>query len=315
MGATPPRPADVRIPPEFARNAVRTWGEQGRHFVDALPERVSAVCREWSLHLDQPYAMRCHWVARVHRPDGSPAVLKLGPLGVPETAAEVTALRHFAGQGAVRLLAHDATRGALLLEQARPGTTVASVGLDIVATAAIITVLRTLHRPPTVDTASLPDLGTRNRRSLLAHLRRHPGDDPVPRRLVTRALGLTRELCADAGQPVVLHGDLHHDNVLWDAAGRRTWLAIDPHGVVGDPLAEVGPMLYNPNPARRDPELTSLLAPRVEQLADGLGVGMDRVVAWGFVQAVLSQVWTAQQPGTPTTRALDVALALEPRLS
>ena len=31
----------------------------------------------------------------------------------------------------------------------------------------------------------------------------------------------------------MLHGDLHHDNVL--TADREPWLAIDPHGVLGDP--------------------------------------------------------------------------------
>jgi streptomycin 6-kinase len=40
----------------------------------------------------------------------------------------------------------------------------------------------------------------------------------------------------------------------------------------------------------------------------------DRVVAWGFVKAVLSQVWSCEVPAPQLTRALDVALALEPRL-
>jgi streptomycin 6-kinase len=110
----------------------------------------------------------------------------------------------------------------------------------------------------------------------------------------------------------VLHGDLHHDNVL--RADREPWLAIDPHGVVGDPGAEVGAMLYNPDPSRRDPALVALVPARIEQLADGLGLPIERVVAWGFVQAVLSAVWTAEERGAATTRALDVALALEPRL-
>ncbi len=53
---------------------------------------------------------------------------------------------------------------------------------------------------------------------------------------------------------------------------------------------------------------------RLEQLADGLGLAPERVVAWGFVKAVLSEVWTVQDGGTPGSRALDVALQLLPRL-
>jgi streptomycin 6-kinase len=182
---------------------------------------------------------------------------------------------------------------------------------DLVATAAIITVMRRLHRPSTVD-PGLPDLITRDVPSFADHLRRYAGDSPIPRRLVTRASGLLLELSASGTDPVVLHGDLHHDNVL--RAEREPWLAIDPHGVVGDPGFEVGAMLYNPDPHRRDRELLALVPARVEQLADGLGMSEARVAACGFVQAVLSEIWTAEEVGAPVTRALDVALLLEPLL-
>jgi streptomycin 6-kinase len=149
--------------------------------------------------------------------------------------------------------------------------------------------------------------------SFVEHLARYPGDAPIPRRLGTRAFGLLDELCASAVDRGVLHGDLHHDNIL--RASREPWLAIDPHGVVGDPGAEVGAMLYNPDPPNRDPALVALVPARIEQLADGLGMDSDRLVAWAFEQAVLSEVWTAEEPGAAVTRALDVALVLEPRLA
>ena len=162
------------------------------------------------------------------------AVLKLGPPEPGHLAAEATALARYGGHGAVRLLAHDHVRGALLLERAVPGTMARAMvpERDLVATAAIITVMRRLHSavPPS---AGLPDLVERDRPSFVDHLRRYPGDTPFPRRLVVRAAGLLEELSASATDRVLLHGDLHHDNVL--RAQREPWLAIDPHGVVGDP--------------------------------------------------------------------------------
>ena len=302
----------------MAGNAALAWGEQGRAFLDRLPGTVASVVHDWHLRLEEPFEMNYHWVSGVRTADGAHAVLKLGPPTADHLAEEVVALRHFAGHGAVRLLAHDAVRGALLLERAMPGAAAASVvpERDIVATAAIITVMHQLHRPPDGPVA-LPDVVDRDQQSFVEHLRRYPGDHPFPRRLVTRALGLVAELRADVTEPVVLHGDLHHDNVLRASQGRedQPWLAIDPHGVVGDRVAEVGAMLYNPDMLRRDPALVALVPARVEQLADGLGVSQDRVVAWGFVQAVLSEVWTAEDDGVPVTRALDIALALEPRLA
>jgi len=312
----------VLIPPVLARNVVAAWGADGQRFLDLLPELLASVTRDWALTVVAPYPMTFHWVCEVRTADGAEAVLKLGPPGVVDVAHQVTAMRHFDGVGAVRLLAHDAGRGAMLLEKASPGLPASALLQvrdadipikDVIATAAIITVMRRLHRPLPDAGPAVPELCARDRRSFMEHLDQYPGDAPFPRRLVTRALGLLEELCASATERVVLHGDLHHDNVL--RAKREPWLAIDPHGVIGDPGAEVGAMLYNPDPHRRAPALVALVPARVEQLADGLGLSVERVVAWGFVQAVLSEVWTAEEPGAPVTRALDVALALEPLLS
>lgn len=122
-----------------------------------------------------------------------------------------------------------------------------------------------------------------------AHLARFPGDDPIPRRTVVRAATVYRELCDSSPGDVVLHGDLHHANVL--AATRRPWLAIDPHGHVGDPGYDTGQLLYNPLDSGAD--LTALAPRRVEQLADALGIPVERVRAWGFAVCVLSEVWSA----------------------
>nr|WP_261986715.1 aminoglycoside phosphotransferase family protein [Actinomadura sp. HBU206391] len=145
----------------------------------------------------------------------------------------------------------------------------------------------------------------------------HGEAGPLPLDLVVRAGGLMRELCASATERVVLHGDLHHDNIL--RATREPWLAIDPHGIVGDPGYEVGALLFNPDPDDRDESLTALVPQRVEQLADGLAMPVDRVVAWGFVKAVTSDVWSAEgwspvADRSPISRALDVARLLLPRL-
>ena len=304
----------LAIPSVLARNVVVAWGADGQRWLDRLPALIADVTRDWDLELGRPYDLSFNWVVPARCSDGVEAVLKLGPPEAGHLMAEATALAAYGGHGAVRLLAHDHMRGALLLERAVPGTMARSVvpERDLVATAAIITVMRRLHSAGPAS-VGLSDVVERDRPSFVDHLRRYPGDTPFPRRLVVRAAGLLEELSASATVRVVLHGDLHHDNVL--RAQREPWLAIDPHGVVGDPGYEVGAMLYNPDPERRDPELAALMPARVEQLADGLGMPVDRVVAWGFVYAMLSEVWTAEAEGAPITRALDVALALEPGLT
>lgn len=302
----------ITIPPELARNVAEAWAADGARWLADLPARLDEIARDWDLTLGAPYPLSFHWVTPVTRTDGSAAVLKLG---VPEghLSAQAEALETYAGDGAVRLLAHDPKRGALLLERADPGDAVASLvpERDAAATAALVEVGRRLHRSPPAG-CTLPHL-IEESESFRAHLRRFPGDDPLPRHLVQRAGALFDELCASAAEDFVLHGDLHHDNVL--RAQREPWLAIDPFGVVGDPGYDCGAMLYNPDPWRREDDLLALVPARIEQLADGFTMPIERVVAWGFVMGVLSEVWTAQGGGTVGSRALDVATMLLPRLA
>jgi streptomycin 6-kinase len=289
------------VPPALRRNVVGAWGAEGKAWLAELPAWRAKVARAWELTLGEPYPLSYHWVAPATRADGTPAVLKLGVPGADHLPVEAATLECWAGAGAVRLLAYEPSWGALLLERADPGT----------LASALVGVMRRLHAAPVPD-GGLPDLESQGE-AFARHLRTYPGDHPLPRALVERAGRLFDELCASAPARVVLHGDLHHDNVL--RAEREPWLAIDPHGVVGDPGYEAGSMVYNPDAGRSGEEMLALVPARIEQLAGGMGLAVERVTAWAFVKAVLSEVWSAEAgPDEVGGRALDVALRLMPRL-
>ncbi|GAB7052238.1 aminoglycoside phosphotransferase family protein [Catenuloplanes indicus] len=288
----------------FRRTVIETWGAEGARWLDTLPVRAGTVAARWGVTPGPPFPLSLNWVA----PAGADTVLKLGVPSAPHLRAERAALAHYRGHGAVRLLAHDDAEGALLLERAVPGTMLRTLVPhdDEAATAVFVDVVRRLHRPaPEPDSALEPV--ERHADDLAAHLARNPGDA-----LVERALGVLRELCASTTTRVVLHGDLHHGNIL--TATREPWLAIDPHGRTGDPAAEVGALLYNPDPWVRDDALTRLAPARAEQVADGLSLPYDRVLAWGFVLCVLSWVWTVEDGRDHHGRELDVARLLRPKL-
>jgi streptomycin 6-kinase len=300
------------VPAALARNVAETWGQRGLGWLESLPDVLIEVCRDWELLPGDPYDLSFNWVSRVTRAGGGAAVLKLGPPWPGHLAGEAVALEAFAGRGAVRLLARDDERGALLLECADPGTpaSVLVPGRDEEATSAAIGLLRQLH------SAELPERGLPplegHGEAFTRYLRRYPGYGPLPRHLVERAAELFGDLCATAPRRVVLHGDLHHTNIV--RAQRQEWLAIDPHGAAGDPGFDTGALLYNPDPDRVSAELLGLVPARIEQLADGLEMPVGRVTSWGFVMGVLSEVWTTEGEGTPGCRALAVAELLLPRL-
>jgi len=305
------------IPPDLAGTVVAVWGEAGRAWLAGLPALLAEVCTAWELEPEpEPaFEMSLHWVGPVTRSDGSAAVLKVGVPDDGHLAVEAAALRAYGGRGAVRLLAHDGARGAHLLERADPGTPARALVPhdDAAALAALLSVRRALHAAPVPPDGVLPPLSDVGR-SFDGYLRRFPSDGPLPRRLVVRAGRLFGELCASSPESVVLHGDLHHDNVLLSGSAR--WVAIDPHGWVGDPGYDLGAILYNPL-ALDDPAMLDLVPGRLEHIVAEAGLPRDRVVAWCFVKAVLSDVWNTEgsEPvSDPASRATAVAELLEPLL-
>jgi streptomycin 6-kinase len=129
------------------------------------------------------------------------------------------------------------------------------------------------------------------------------GFGPFPRRLVETAVSLCTELLADDIQPMLLHGDFHHENVL--SAQRQPWLALDPKGVIGDPAYEVGAYLYNPIP--EDVIEKKLIAHRIDQFSEALNIDRQRLIGWGIVQAVLSAVWSYEDHDSELSATLLVA--------
>jgi streptomycin 6-kinase len=301
----------------LARNVVDVWGADGSRWLADLPSTVEEFARDWDLEIGEAFDLSYHYVTAVTCADGSPAVLKLGVPTGTSLAEEAPALEAFDGRGAVRLLRSDLGRGGLLLERVMPGWRAADLvpTKDAEATSAAVGVMRRLHAAPP-DGSSLPEV-LAQADAFDEYVARFGDGGPLPLDYVVRAGALMRELCASATDRVVLHGDLHHDNIL--RATREPWLAIDPHGIVGDPGYEIGSVLFNPDPDNRDEALTALVPSRVEQLADQLAIPIERVVGWGFVKAVMSDVWTteawtAADDWSPISRAMDVAHLLRPRL-
>ena len=294
-------------PEVFVRNVLGVYGEQaGRAWLDALPRLLADVAARWELTLGDPYGLSFNYVARAVRADGTAAVLKLTP-PAGDLRYEVAALRHFGGSGAVRLLAADVEAGALLLERAEPGELLTTVQArdDDAATRIAAEVGRRLHRPAAGPLRTVEDWA----RAAFGWLRGRygGGTGPLPAGLLDLAEAEHAELVASAAAPVVLHGDLHHDNIL---TSDRGWLAIDPHGVLGEPAYEAGPLLRNPIGLGSRSDLAAVLARRVPVLAEAYGVDAERIRGWGRAHNAVSLIWSHQDGDRVDTDTIAVLAAL-----
>jgi streptomycin 6-kinase len=109
------------------------WAErtdEGRAWLERLPRILEECLQRWRLELGSPFAYAYASLALPARlPDGNEAVLKIC-FPHRESEHEGDALAAWDGNGAVRLLAQDRERWALLLERCRPGTRLGEIGLD-----------------------------------------------------------------------------------------------------------------------------------------------------------------------------------------
>jgi streptomycin 6-kinase len=215
-------------------------------------------------------------------------VLKAG-LPDDEFGAGVEFLRLCDGHGATRLLEADDELGVMLMERAYPGAPLTRLEDDDAATAIGADMMRALWRPapathPFRSIVSWLGALTRVRQAQVSP----PG--PLSDELLARAEALGRELVASSPYERLIHGDLHHDNIV--SAQREPWLVIDPKGLVSDPGYETGPFLCNPAGRMETwPDPARHFARRADILAERLDYPRERILAWSITYAVLSAAW------------------------
>ena len=248
-----------------------------------LLDRVNQHAREWRLRIEESFETETSVISFVTR-DGQSLVLKtVKQEGDEWNAGNVVSA--FEGRGMVRV--YEYTGGAMLLERLRPGNSLVNMainGHDEEATDILTGVIERM------STREVPDgVPTNTAWSKGFEWYLHSADKQIPRNLVETGQQVFADLATSQHQPRLLHGDLQHYNVLFDA--ERGWLAIDPKGVVGELEYEVGAVLRNPG---ERPDLflsTSTIERRLVQFEARLNLNYERMLAWAFAQAVLSAIW------------------------
>ena len=264
---------------------MRYRGDDWAAWVDRLPALTEELLDEWQLSVDGELMHGfCSLVVPVVTGDGVRAVLKLHEDLEDESEFEHLALQRWHGDGAVLLLRADPRRWALLLERLHP-LDLTSIG-DLEACEVVAGLYPRIHVP------ALPQLRTITSyvERWTADLAALPSDAPIPRRMREQCVALARDLVSDpASVGVIIHGDLHHENVL--AADREPWLVIDPKPMSGDPHYEPAPMLWNRFDELASDNLRDGIRRRFHTLVDLAGLDEERARDWVIVRMILNASW------------------------
>lgn len=233
--------------------------------------------------------------------DGAPAMLKVATGEEALRGADI--LAWYGGEGAARVLARDGP--VLLMERLSGGRDLAEMacsGGDSEATRIICSVVARLHAPRNAPAPALTPLSTWL----------EPLESAAPRfgGVLGMAAAAAATLLAEPRESIPLHGDIHHRNVL--DGGGRGWLAIDPHGLLGERGFDYANVFNNPDvDSAHDPALQVATAPgtlerRLRIVAELSGIEPRRLLLWILAYTGLSASWTLGEGGDPTV-ALTVA--------
>ena len=258
--------------------------EAARAWLETVPEKLRACINRWTLSLGEPYT-GCHvsWTCPATTASGAPVVLKL-QCPHDESSHEAEALRQWNGAGAVRLLDFDPEMHALLLERCQPGDHLSSrPGSQ--ALQAILALLPQLWIPAAEPFTSLPDEAAAWHEEIPQAYERT--GRPFEVELLQAALGALDELGPSQDEQVLLHQDLHADNVLLSG---DDWVAIDPKPLVGERAFGLAPVIrsYELGHSRE------AVLDRLFTSSRTLELDAERVRKWALAQTV---AWAFTETG------------------
>ncbi|KGM44724.1 aminoglycoside phosphotransferase family protein [Neobacillus niacini] len=273
----------MKISSEFQEKITNAFGHAGKAWIDSLEQRVETYLQKWELTSEGPVDnLSYNFVLKVRDSNGTPLILKLG---VPnfDTRNEMVTLKAYNGEGCAQLLKSDPENGVMLLERIVPGTMLSAERDEMVVIENFIKVCKAIRRPVPGGT-STPSL-THWFDGLTRY--RNAGEGPISLEHVQLAEEFFQEVMETSKGPELLHGDLHHENILYSE--EKGWMAIDPKGVAGDPYFDVVSFLINQLESKADPKSTLKL--RVDTISEQMGLDRQRLLKAAIALGTLYACW------------------------
>lgn len=264
-------------------------------------ERIAAYLTDWNLTIDgEPMVTSSSCLLPVKQND-TQLILKIALVTEEKRGNQL--MVWWQGNGVAPVVRFD--KNALLLERASGGRVLADLsrqGEDDVASQVICQVAARLHAhtdrtPP--DLVCLDDWFT----DLCTRADSYGG-------ILPKAAEVAKELLASPRDITILHGDLHHQNILH--FNDRGWLAIDPKGLRGERGFDFANILCNPTPSIA--ASPGRLAHQLTVIADQAQLDRKRLQAWVIAWSGLSAIWSLQDGNDPATALTVAALAAKEML-
>ena len=197
--------------------------------------------------------------------------------------SEYRMLSRLQGRAFCKVYGYDKDRGLLLEERILPGTVLRKERSLEKRVEVLASVFREIHLPQQEGETYLDWLNKAH-----AFCESQNVSDEM-----TRLAGQARDICAELfekySERVLLHGDLHHDNLLLRADG--SYAVIDPKGVIGPKILDLPRFLLNEADMSNDP---AHMERAIHLVSQACGYPEEDLRNALFMEAVLANVWCVE---------------------
>ena len=244
-----------------------------------------------------------------------PVILKID-LNHDQLPSEYRMLSAMQGKHCCQVYDFDEAQGLLIEERILPGNVLRELANLEVRIEAFCQVFTTLHP---CDTASTPHDTVHTDHSnaasphptyldWLTRIRAFSETHPIDARLkemTQQAYDCCAYLFEKYPERVLLHGDLHHDNMLLRSDG--SYAMIDPKGVIGPGILDLPRFLLNELFPNMPAEPVSHMEKAIGIISEKCVFPVEDVKKAFFMETVLANMWSVQDDDPADWKELEVA--------
>ena len=267
-----------------------------------MQDTINRATKKWELnHLNVIYEHSAKSVFSAESEKFGAVILK-ADRHRQQLESEYKMLARLSGHCSCKVYAFDAEAGLLLEERIIPGTTLRRETSLAKRIQIFLQVFGRIHMPVDSGETYLDWL-----EQICEYCVRHQMDEDM----ASRAYLFCREMFGKYPERVLLHGDLHHDNLLLRTDG--SYAIIDPKGVVGPAIMDLPRFILNEFdtvhlcPDRQHLEEVILL------LGEQSGYPDSDIRKLFYMETVLANIWRVEDGGEMDMQELELAEFLASR--
>ncbi len=248
---------------------------------------LNTYLKLWSLSNPKPLAQTYTGHLYIVNSTFGPAILKLfTDIGIKDESKGSEFLRACAGNGAVHLFKFDQRAQLMELLDEPNLYTYSAIGEEHKATQVFVNIIHSIHSVKNYNKNKLKPL-----KYLFNIFKRISPPDGLKNSFF-KAENIAKELLKTQTDEVLLHGDLHHENVMKNSNDQ--FVCFDPKGFYGDPSYELATTLKNPWDYPEVSQNMDIFKQRVNTFSTDLNLPISRIIGFSYVHACMSLAWSIE---------------------